>query len=113
MQCRALVAQLGRRYTDFQKENTDVLVILGDTIENARRYADQLKLPFPVLSDPERQVYHRYGLHKVFLLQRTAALIIDRAGFLRYLRRVVNPLTWLGEFEELFDSVRQVNHTFQ
>jgi peroxiredoxin len=113
MQCRALAAQLGRHYPDFQAENTEVLIILGGSIENARAYVDLLKLPFPVLADPERQVYHRYGLHKIFLLQRSAAMIIDRDGFMRYLRRAVNPLTWLGEFQELLVSVRQVNHSFK
>jgi hypothetical protein len=40
-------------------------------------------------------------------------MIIDRDGFMRYLRRAVNPLTWLGEFQELLVSVRQVNHSFK
>ena len=109
MQCRTLVAQLGRHYPDFQSENTEVLVILGEPLEIAQRFASQLKLPFPVLADLERSVYHRYDLHKFLLLQRTATVIIDREGIVRYLHRATSTLTWLGEFKELIHAVQQVN----
>ncbi len=113
MQCRSLVAQLGRHYPDFQAENTEVLAILGASFEMAQSYARQLKLPFPVLADPKRGVYHRYGLHKFLLLQRTAAVIIDREGIVRYLHRATNTLTWLGEYKDLFHAVQQVNRTLE
>ncbi len=33
MQCRAHVAQLGRLKEDFRSVNTEVLIILGDTLD--------------------------------------------------------------------------------
>jgi peroxiredoxin len=56
MQWRALVAQLGRMYKEFQAAGAEVPIILGDTLEHARSYAGQLKAPFPVLADPDRKV---------------------------------------------------------
>jgi peroxiredoxin len=53
MQCRTHVAQLGRMNDMFVKSGAQILIILGDTLERARRYAETLHTPFPVLADPE------------------------------------------------------------
>jgi len=109
MQCRAHVAQLGRMYRDFQSAGAEVLVILGDTAERARRYAETLKVPFPVLADPDRAVYHRFDLEKAYLLiQRTASVVVNRDGIVRYIKRATNPNTWLEESHELLAVVRQL-----
>ena len=106
MQCRAHATQLGRLARDFQSANTEVLVILGDTLDRARQYASALKLPFPVLADPDRQVYERFGLDKAFIvIQRTASVVVDQAGVIRYLRRATNPMAWLQESQELLQVV--------
>ncbi len=83
-----------------------MIVILGDTLENARNYVEILKLPFPVLSDPGRDVYRVYELEKYFMLfQRTASIVVDREGVVKYLKRTTNPNTWLQESRELFGFV--------
>jgi peroxiredoxin Q/BCP len=106
MQCRAHVAQLGRLNNDFVQAGAQILVILGDSLERARKYAETFKLPFPVLSDPERTVYHRFELRKFIGIQRTASIIVDQNGVIRYIKRTVNPMTWLQESKELLQAVQ-------
>jgi len=109
MQCRSHVAQLGRLNKDFQAAGAEILVILGDTPERASKYADHLKTPFPVLSDLDRSVYHQFDLEKaLFVIQRTASVVVDREGFIRYIKRVTNPMTWLQESHELLEFVRAI-----
>ena len=109
MQCRSHVAQLGRLNKDFQAARAEILVILGDTPERASKYADHLKTPFPVLSDLDRSVYHQFDLEKaLFVIQRTASVVVDREGFIRYIKRVTNPMTWLQESHELLEFVRAI-----
>jgi len=106
MQCRAHVSQLAKLYEQIQEAGAEVIVILGDTLEKTKRYADSFKLPFPVLSDPEREVYRVYELEKYFhLIQRTASIVVDRDGIVQYLKRTTNPMTWLQESRELFGFV--------
>ena len=110
MQCRSHSAQLGRLYKDFQASNCETLLILGDTQEKARRYADSLHLPFPVLADPERNVYHRYGLEKAMtFIQRTASVVIDHNGVIRYLKSTANPMLWLQESQGLLSFVKSMS----
>ena len=88
------------------KPGAQILVILGDTLDLARRYAELLNLPFPVLSDPERALYHRFELQKNFIgLQRTASVIVDQEGVIRYLKRSTNPMLWLKESKELLQAI--------
>jgi peroxiredoxin len=103
---------LGRLYKNFLDENCEVLLILGDPIDKARRYAETLHLPFPVLADPERRIYHQYGLDKAFLfIQSTASVVVDRKGTIQYLKQAVNPMTWLAESQELLQVVQNLART--
>ena len=87
MQCRSHSAQLGRLYKEFKAANCEILLILGNPLEKAKRYADSLHLPFPVLADPERSIYRMYGLEKAMIfIQRTASVVIDRNGVIRYMK---------------------------
>lgn len=80
-------------------------MILGDTPERTRHYAEQLKAPFPVLSDLERNVYHSFDLERAFFLQRTAEVVVDQQGTIVNMKRVTNPLTWLQDSRELLEFV--------
>ena len=110
MQCRAHVSQLGKLYQQFKEAGAEVIVILGDTFERAQEYAKLLNLPFPVLSDPQREVYRLYELEKYFLLiQRMASLVVDRNGVVQYLKRTTLPNLWLQESRELLGFVDSMN----
>ena len=84
----------------------DVFLFLGDTPPPPRRYAESLHTPFPVLADPDRDVYRHFGLEKALLVvQRTASVVVDRQGVIRYIKRATNPMTWLQESRELLAFV--------
>lgn len=105
-QCRTHVTQLGKMYNQFREANTEIVVILGENVEKSREYAKGIDLPFPILADPDRAVYHLYELEKYFLLfQRTASLVIDKDGVVRYLKRTTVPNVWLQESRELYGFV--------
>lgn len=110
-QCRTHVGHLGNLYDQLKEENTEVIVILGEGMEKAREYAESIHLPFPILCDPDREVYHLYELEKYFLLfQRTASLVVDKHGIVRYLKRTTVPNVWLQESRELLGFVFSLEH---
>jgi peroxiredoxin len=112
MQCRSHSAQLGRLFKDFQAANCEILLILGEQVEKTKRYSETLHLPFPVLADPDRGVYHRYGLEKAMIfIQRTASVVVDQGGTIRYLKTTTNPMVWLQESQELLRFVQSMAKT--
>lgn len=109
-QCRTHVTQLGRMYDQFREAGAEIIVILGENVEKAREYARGIGLPFPILSDPDRTIYQLYELEKYFLLfQRTASVVVDKDGIVRYLKRTTVPNVWLQESRELFGFVDSLN----
>src|SRR6266851_5803076 len=79
--CQKHVAQLKQLYSTLQAHNAEVLVIGGGSRAEAEQLATKLQVPFPVLADADREVYHRYGLEKVmFSLQRSGIIVVDRQG---------------------------------
>jgi peroxiredoxin Q/BCP len=101
---------LAKLYDRIQKADAEVIVILGDTLEKAKSYAELLKLPFPVLSDPQREVYRDYELGKFILVQRTASIVVDREGRVQYFKRAINSMTWLQESRELMNVLESMNN---
>jgi peroxiredoxin len=102
---------LGRLYQDFLAHNCEILLILGNSLEKAKNYAESLHLPFPVLADPQRNVYHRYGLEKAMVfIQRTASIVIDRTGTIRYVKTTTSPMVWLQESKELLSFVQSMGN---
>jgi peroxiredoxin len=99
---------LGRHYDVFKKQNFVVLVILGDTVKQADRYCESLHLPYTVLSDPDRAIYHQYGLQRSFFLQRTASVIVDCSGIVRYIKTSTSPMLWLQETREVLDFINSL-----
>lgn len=109
-QCRTHVGHLGQLYNQFTEAGTDVIVILGAGMEKAKEYAEGIGLPFPILCDPDRAVYNLYELEKYFLLfQRTASLVVDKTGIVRYLKRTTVPNVWLQESRELLGFILSLN----
>ncbi len=109
-QCRTHVTQLGRMYDQFREAGAEIVVILGEDVRKSKEYAEAIGLPFPILADPDRATYSLYELEKYFLLfQRTASLVVDKDGIVRYLKRTTVPNVWLQESRELFGFVDSLN----
>ncbi len=110
MQCRSHVTQLGRLYAHFKEVGSEVLVIIGSNAAKAADYARITNAPFPILVDEQRVVYAAYELEKYFsLFQRTASIVVDKQGIVRYLKRTTVPNVWLQESRELLGFVDSLN----
>jgi peroxiredoxin len=70
-------------WQEFRALGCEILGISPDAIDKHQSFAQQLKLDFPLLSDPDRTVCRLYGVDS-FLGPRRAYFIVDREGILRY-----------------------------
>ncbi len=91
---------MGLHYQKLREQGIEVLAIGGGAPSRAQVMAKNLRLPFPVLSDPDRSVYQRYSLSKkLVLIQQSGTVLIDQQGIIRYTRRFTNPQAWIGSAE--------------
>jgi peroxiredoxin Q/BCP len=74
------------RYAEFEERGARLLAIAPDTLENAGRYFETNKIPFPCLPDPDREVFRQYDVKSamISLGQRPGLFVIDKDGIVRY-----------------------------
>ena len=69
--------QLAEKYADIHAQ---VLGISTDDLETQKKFAESLKLPFPLLADPGGEVAKKFGvLHEKGFAQRVT-FVIDKDG---------------------------------
>jgi peroxiredoxin Q/BCP len=64
-------------WKDIQKANTVVLGVSADGAESHQKFISKYKLPFPLLSDPNRKVMEKYGAYgeKMMYGKKTVGVI--------------------------------------
>jgi peroxiredoxin len=74
------------RYTEFRERGAEVIAVAPDTQENARRYFERERMPFPCLADEGREVFRLYNVRSAMasLGQRPGLFVIDGEGVVRY-----------------------------
>ena len=107
--CREHVEQLGRLYDQYQSFNTEVLVVIDASAEEARDYAKQTHAKFPVLANPGHTIYELYGLNKVFFFtSRSGSVVVDTQGKISYMKSALITNAWLKESLEVLDHVKSL-----
>jgi peroxiredoxin Q/BCP len=72
--------QLAEKFADIHAQ---VLGVSTDDAETNKKFAESLKLPFPLLSDPEGKVVKEYGVameHGGKTLAQRVTFVIDKEG---------------------------------
>ena len=67
------------RIAEFNTAGAQVLGISKDDLETQKKFAESLKLPFPLLADPEGKVAKAYGVDKGEYAARVT-FVIDKDG---------------------------------
>jgi peroxiredoxin Q/BCP len=88
--CTREGADFGDLHADFRKAGTVILGVSPDSLESHQKFRAKLKLPFDLLSDPDRKICalfdvirekNMYG--RKFMGVERSTFLIDAAGVLR------------------------------
>ena len=92
-----------RNYAEIQTRGGEVVAVSFEPRDRLFQLARQLRVPFPLLSDPERDVYRAYGLKRGRLAQ-----LISPGTVLAYIK-----LLAVGRFYHLrWSDLRQLGGDF-
>lgn len=81
--CRKAIPALKQIHTDYGDGRLTVVAVnagLADSLENARRYALEHRLPYPVLYDADGSVSARYGVQgvpRMFLVRGDGTVVAN------------------------------------
>ena len=72
-------------YEDFTDAGAVVVGVSGDSVESHKRFIDEYKLPFTLLSDMKGEVRKLYGTYRILgLVSGRYTFIIDKEGVIRH-----------------------------
>lgn len=90
--CRGELLGLKGEYAHISTQDSEVVAISTDSIDEARNMAVDLQLPYKVISDPD---HHIIGMYDVYDSENETAFItlflVDKAGVVRYKRSIAGP----------------------
>ena len=89
------------RYQEIRNQGVEVIALAPGTLDQTGAFAAARGLPFPLLADPQRDVYRAYQVESRLLSlgQRPALYAIDRHGIVRY--AFLGSQQWqLGDIDE-------------
>jgi len=103
--CTNELSKMRDDYETYTKLGAEVLAASVDSQFTLRVWADQLKLPFPLLSDFNKETAAAYGAIYEDLMglrgvAKRAVFVIDKGGIIRY-RWVSEDADKLPAFEEI------------
>lgn len=82
-----ILPPLAARHAEFRREDTEILAVLQGDAAEARRLRESLALPFPVLSDADREAHRSTGVLPQESRSGPSALVVDRYGQVFFARR--------------------------
>jgi peroxiredoxin len=102
-------------YDTYRKLGAGILAVSVDSQFTLKVWADQLKLPFPLLSDFNREAARAYGaLYEDLMgmkgVAKRAVFVIDGDGTVRY-RWVSEDAGKLPNFDEILAAVKEAAST--
>jgi thioredoxin-dependent peroxiredoxin len=68
------------RYNDFTQAGAMVIGINSGTVESHRKFIQNHRLPFTLLSDPENKVLKMFGVKSKFFITGRETFVIDLSG---------------------------------
>ena len=63
LKCKQLLREISEHYGQYQQKEAEVLAVSTDEIDRLHQLAQDLALPFPLLSDSDRRVTNLYLKH--------------------------------------------------
>lgn len=108
--CSSELATFGKAYAKFEAVDARVYGVSVDLPFSQNVWADQLDLPFPLLSDPTHEVIEAYGvvregLYDVVTVAERSVFVIDADGVVTY--KWVEDATEEPDWDALVETVRE------
>lgn len=83
--CTAEACSFRDQYEDFKDLGAEVIGVSSDSIASHQRFTEKYKLPFILLSDPDKKIKNIFGVHsRMFgLLPGRVTYVIDKDGVIQ------------------------------
>ncbi|MFP4170495.1 MAG: redoxin domain-containing protein [Methanomassiliicoccales archaeon] len=109
--CNAVIREIAAVKDQLDELGVELLAVSTDDARIQGVWKERMKIPFPLLSDPEGEVCQRYGVlidDEVMRMSNRAVFLVDADGIVRYQWVAPDP-AWKPDVEELVQAVSDLD----
>jgi len=104
--CTTEACSLRDNYNQFEEKNAVVIGVSLDTTESHKRFSEENKLPFPILSDRSKEVAKAYGVLGLGgLMTKRVTFIINKDGKITHIFPKVDVKSHSEEILKALDAM--------
>lgn len=113
----ALIKALAEHYFEISETDSEIILVLAESVARAQQVRQCLKLPFPVLADADMRIHKSVGASDVQALPAAALYITDRflevfaawrTGTGEFLPDIAEVLSWLNYLDSQCPECTQI-----
>lgn len=102
--CTAEVCNLRDNYKELQEQGYELLGVSADSVERQTKFTEKHELPFPLLSDENKEILNAYGVWGVKKMYGREYMGIYRTTFI---------IDEEGKIEKIIGRVKTKDHAAQ
>ena len=106
---RGLLHAFAKAYSAIREDQCSILAISPDTVLTNLHLQSELHLPYPLLADPEGEVFSQYTFWDTSTENLNPCIVLADRSNLLYKFWVAEREVDLPSIEELLDSLRYLN----
>jgi peroxiredoxin Q/BCP len=95
-------------YERIKKLEAEVFGISVDTVESHKKFAEEYRIPYRLLSDVDKKTCEKYAGLNVFGLAKRTTFIIDRQGIITKIFRDIEPARHGEEIVTALSSITKM-----
>jgi thioredoxin-dependent peroxiredoxin len=88
------------------KSRVEIVGVSADSVDSHAKFAEEFKLPFTLLADPDKKMLKAYGTDG-FLFGKRTSFLIDPRGMIVKIYEKVKPETHVKEILQDFDRLEK------
>lgn len=95
------------QYEEFKDMGAEVIGISGDSVKSHKKFAEQYKLPFTLLSDEDKNLRKLFGVptNLLGLLPGRVTYVVDKKGIVRL---VFDSMNAESHFSKVVEAVKKL-----
>jgi len=106
--CTKEACGLRDRMGDLQANNVEVIGVSHDTVDSHKKFADQYKLNFTLIADPEDTIIAAYDVKMPALsMSKRVSFLIGRDGKIVHVTNAMSPQTHFDEMKAAIDGLKK------
>jgi thioredoxin-dependent peroxiredoxin len=100
--CTRESIEFAHLHPGLQSHGAEVVGVSVDDQASQRRFAEECRLPFPLVADPEKSIARLYGVLGAFGLAKRVTFVIDPSGRVSHVTTGLSPGPHVRAISEQF-----------